>query len=133
MMDLAIREWSLIPGPESNPPRDSLGLHGVVEYPPRRIADAFLAFPGMRLENGGDLTWWEWQALWEVDGRFIKVGMTLFETEPVLWGGSPLQGRCEPADVLRLWKAIRIRCPGVWMQNSDCEIHTPESFEKIGS
>lgn len=131
MIDLS--EWSLVPGPVKNPPTSSVVLHDLMFYAPTTIANAILAFPGMAHQASDKVDWWTWKAAWREGGRRISVGMTLFETDPISWGGSPLEGRCELADILGLWQTIRGQCPGVWMHNTDCEIHTPESFERLFS
>ena len=95
------------------------------------VAEAVLSFPGMRVQESDDHDWWRWRAAWRVGDRTIGVGMTLFETDPVAWGGSPLQGVCEVSDIVGLWETIRGHCPGIWMHNSNCEIHTPESFRRL--
>src|SRR5437879_3306053 len=104
-------DWSFIPGPLENPPGSSLDARDLVEYPPEVVAEAILAFPNMRVEQSADGNWWQWLATWSLGERRIDVGMTLFETEPVSWGGSPLQGDCEVADILGLWEVVRRRCP----------------------
>jgi len=129
MRKFVLSDWSLIPGPACNPPPSSLDLHDFIEYSPSTIAETILAFPGMIAQNHGDPTWWEWSATWRHQEASIDVGMTLFEIEPVSWGGSPLRGGCSVPQMLALWNSVRQKCPGVWMHNSDCEIHTPESFE----
>jgi hypothetical protein len=128
---VSLGEWYFIPGPTSDPPGSSLDLRDLIEYPPQVVADAVLAFPGMTVPNPRSPDWWQWWAEWRFGEKHIGVGMTLFDTDPVTWGGSPLQGVCEVSDVLRLWQTIRDRCPGVWMHNSNCEIHTPESFQRL--
>jgi hypothetical protein len=124
-------KWSFTPGPAENPPGSSLDLRDLIEYPPEVVAEAILAFPKMRVLESAPGDWWHWWAAWSHGDRRIGVGMSVFETEPVSWGGSPLQGACELADILELWEVIRSRCPGVWMHNSDCAIHTPDSSRRL--
>lgn len=128
MNTFVLNEWSFIPGPASNPPGSSLNLHELIEYPPSTIAEVILAFPGTIEENRGSPTWWQWSARWQFETATIVIGMTLSDTNPVSWGGSPLQGNCTVDQILRLWESVRRICPGVWMHNEDCEIHTPQSF-----
>jgi hypothetical protein len=127
---LDLKDWSLVPGPHVHAPSSSVDLHEVTLYAPELVAEAILAFPGMKLLRRADPTWWEWSARWEQSGRWIEVGITLFDTEPPAWGGSGLAGICELADVLDLWMAVRSRAPASWMHNTNCEIHSPESFKQ---
>jgi hypothetical protein len=131
MRTFALNEWSLIPGPDSNPPDSSLNLRDLIEYPPSTIAEAILALPGTIEENRGDPSWWQWSAKWQCETATVVIGMTLFDTDPVSWGGSPLQGHCSAEQILTLWESLRRTCPGVWMHNDDCEIHTPQSFKDL--
>lgn len=130
-VELQEQDWAFIPGPETDPPGNSLELHEIVEYAPERIAEVFLSYPGMRLVHPPEPTWWEWKARWEEQDRFIELEMSLFETEPVTWGGSGIRAHCTVQDVLKLWQAVKERCPAVWLHNSECAIHTPESFERL--
>lgn len=124
--------WSLIPGPLAEPPESSVDLDDITEYPPDVVAEAILAFPGMRLQHPAEPTWWEWAARWDHNERWISVvGLTLFDIEPPAWGGSGLDGRCELADILGFWATVRSRVPACWMHNSLCEIHSPESFARV--
>jgi hypothetical protein len=122
---------SFIPGPASDPPRDSLQLHDIIEHPVEDMASAFLSFPGMRLLNPGEPTLWEWQAEWRRNDSVIVVGMSLFDTDPVSWGGSDIRGSCSLAEILDLWNTVRHRCMGVWIHAADCAIYTPESFARL--
>lgn len=122
--------WSFIPGPLKNPPPDSQSLYDIVEYPPAVVADTFLSVPGMTFLQGADPSWWEWKARWETADRFIELDMSLFESEPPAWGGSAIASRCTADDLLSLWRAMRARCPAVWLHNSACEIVTPEEFSR---
>src|SRR5262245_26450250 len=116
MRSFKVADWSFIPGPELDPPGDSLHLQDVTEYPPQDIAAAILSIPGMRIQNPGEPTWWEWSARWQDGDEVIDVGMSLLngeevldvgasllETEPVSWGGSSLQGACSAQRLLSLW------------------------------
>jgi hypothetical protein len=56
--------------------------------------------------------------------------MTLFETEPVLWGGSEIKdARCEAADLLAIWLKVRKKCRGIWLQHHD-KMFTPALFKQ---
>lgn len=124
-------EWSFIPGPEEEPPDSSLDLQDLVEYSPREIAEAILSYPGMVLQNPGTSSWWDWLARWHLEEEAIDVGISLFETEPESWGGSPLQGRCSANRLFFLWESIREKLPAVWLHNNECEIHTPDTFRQL--
>src|SRR5262249_18699968 len=77
-------------GPASDPPGSSLNLRDLIEYTPKDVADAILAFPGMTLQSECIPNWWQWWAEWRMGKRHIGVGMTLLDTEPVAWSGSPM-------------------------------------------
>ena len=130
MIQLADDDWAFIPGSREvqDPPASSVGLQDVATYPPQAIAQAFLAYPGFRLVHAPDPSWWQWQVGWERGRSLLVVGMTLFETDPVSWGGSHVSGTCELDDLVSLWHALRAQVPAVWLHNSACEIHTPDSF-----
>jgi hypothetical protein len=123
-------EYSFIPGPAKDPPADSLGLHEITLYSPEVVADAFLSCRGMRMIRAADPSWWDWAARWECEDRFIEVGMALFDTEPVAWGGSGIVSRCGADELLTLWEGVRRRCPAVWLHSSACEILTPQTFRE---
>src|SRR5947209_11265269 len=112
-----LKDWSLVPGPLADPPPSSVHLQDIAAYPPRLVAEAFLAFPGMRVRHPAEPTWWNWIARWEQCERWIEVGFTLFEVEPPAWGGSDLRGHCTVSDILGLWRAVRSRVPACWMHN----------------
>jgi hypothetical protein len=133
MIQLAESDWAFIPSPGEilDPPASSVALQDVAAYPPDAIAQSFLAYPGFSLVHEADPSWWQWQAGWERGQSFLLVGMTLFETDPVAWGGSPVSGTCELDDLLSLWCALRGRFPAMWLHNSNCEIHTPNSFSAL--
>lgn len=127
---LDLQDWSLVPGPHDHAPSSSLNLHEITLYAPELVAEAILALPGMKLAHRADPTWWDSSARWEQDGRWIEVGITLFDTIPPAWGGSGLEGICELADLLDLWAVVRSRVPASWMHNTNCDIHSPESFKQ---
>jgi hypothetical protein len=128
MTQIDLSSWSLVPGPEFDPPPDSLGQYEVAQYSPDDIAAAILLITGFGLQHPAEPTWWEWKARWDYSKRWIEVGMTLFDVEPLAWGGSPLSGKCMLSDIMRLWLTLRTQFPAVWMHNAQCEFHTPESF-----
>jgi len=133
MIQLAEQDWVFIPGPSEipDPPASSLDWDEIATYPPQAIAQAFLAYPGFSLVHDANPSWWQWRAGWERGQSFLLFDMTLFETDPIAWGGSGVSGCCELDDLLSLWRALRERSPAVWLHNSECEIHTPDSFLRL--
>jgi len=124
--------WALIPGPlDTSEPMNSCDLREQVEYAPEEIAKALLIYPGMRLLNDADPTWWDWKARWEGDTGFIGVNVTLMGWNDKLWGGSELSVDCSPKELITLWKHLSSAHPGIWLHDPDCEMHTEESFLKI--
>jgi hypothetical protein len=58
--------------------------------------------------------------------------MTLFEPidAEASFGGFDLQADCDAADLLKLWEALRVTTPGLWLHSPDCELIKPEQFAK---
>ena len=135
MIRLTDNDWAFVPGPSEIPdaPQSSVNLQDVANYQPGAIAQAFLGCPGFSPMHAADPSWWEWRAGWERDRRFLLVDMTLFETDPVAWGGSGISGYCELDDLLALWRSLREKFPAIWLHNGNCEVHTPESFARLMS
>jgi len=133
MIQLTEQAWAFIPGPSEipDPPASSLDRLEYAIYSPAAIAQAFLAYPDFSLMHDADPSWWQWRAGWERGQCFLLADMTLFETDPIAWGGSSVSGYCELDDLLSLWRALREEFPAVWLHNSECEIHTPESFSRL--
>lgn len=122
-------QWAFIPGPsELLQPMDSQELQEIELLSPTAIAESFLCFPGTRLLSPPMVSWWQWRARWESGTAFIEVGMTLFEDEAQSWGGSPIVADCQPADIEAIWSHLQARHRGVWLHDSDCTIHTRDSF-----
>jgi hypothetical protein len=128
MARIELGDWSLIPGPLENPPPSSVSLDDFAEYPPQVVAETFIAFPGMRLVHDAEPTWWDWKARWQSGDSFFEIDMSLYETEPLSWGGSLVVGHCELDEFLKFRHHVREYLPAVWLHNSACEIHSPESF-----
>jgi hypothetical protein len=133
MVELPANYWAFIPGPSAihDPPESSVDLQEVATYPPDTVAEAFLGFPGFRLLHDADPSWRQWRAGWERGRSFLVVEMTLFETTPIAWGGSGVSGYCALEELLALWQALREQFSAMWLHNSQCEIHTPESFMRL--
>jgi hypothetical protein len=126
------QRWSLIPGPrELAQPVNSQDVQDIELHPAAAIADSFLSFPGMRLVNSPDPSWWQWRARWESGPDFIEVGMTLFDDETLSWGGSPISADCTRESIEALWSHMQSRHSGVWLHEPECTVHTHESFGKL--
>jgi hypothetical protein len=54
--------------------------------------------------------------------------MTLFEGEDGIWGGSPITADCPLDAIEALWSHLQSRHCGLWLHDSNCIIHTHESF-----
>jgi len=119
---IELSDYSLIPGLEKNPPENSVALDEMVEISPDRFAASVLSFPGFRQVSESDSDWWSWRA----ECQNMMIDMSLFETEPVTWGGSILRGSCQLNEFIEFWNHLRKLSSGIWLHNSDCEILTPE-------
>lgn len=131
MSSFANHTWAFVPGPP--------GLEGMVmshmmedepaEYSPGDFAKAFMAVSGAELVKSSSPDWWSWKAAWIGDEDAFEVGMTLFETSPPHWGGSPIEGATSAREVLSAWRTLARTLPGVYLHNEDCEMFTLEAFE----
>ncbi|HEV7280266.1 MAG TPA: hypothetical protein VGN57_08650 [Pirellulaceae bacterium] len=128
MRRVRLDDWNLMPGPIHEPPRSSVELYESEEYPPRLVAEAILAFPGMRLVRPAEPTWYEWRAAWRDGDDQFEIDMSLYDVDPPLWGGTGVVGYCSVEAFVRFCRHVRERLPGVWLHNSACEVHSPESF-----
>ena len=121
-----------VSGPlELTEPAYSFDIIDAVEYPPGDIAIAFLEVPGCRLVHPGEPSWYDWKARWESGGRFIEVDMSLYDVEPVMWGGSGINMNCTPVDLLMFWESVRSRCQAVWLCDTECRLYSPERFREL--
>jgi hypothetical protein len=135
---LDLTELCFVAGPLELPEGfSSVALSRAENYPPEVIAAAFLAAPGTRLLHPAEPSWGYWQARWESGGRSIEVDLAACEVDPacfngrsLLWGGSSFRTHCLLADLLRFWQAVRSRCPGVWLHDTDTLMWSPESFAR---
>ena len=59
------------------------------------------------------------------------MGMTLFENEKTMWGGSPLNGLCLLSELKELVAFINQEQGAVYIHDSNCAINTAESY--VGS
>ena len=121
-----------MPGPpQLVEPAVSFDTHEVLQYPPDVVADAILAVPNTRLIRTNDPTWYDWLALHTASDGTIKIDFTLFDIEPVSWGGSGLVFDCGPQSLLDFWLAIRTACPAAWLHDTSCKLYSPESFSEL--
>ena len=128
-MTFTLDQWSIVPGPRRiRPPFDSTHLDEIEEYSPQLVADATLALPGARLIQPAHPDWCSWLARCSTDDGYIDLRMTLFDTDPIRWGGFRLAGRASPESLLELYTHLHLALPAAWLHNTDCELHTAESF-----
>lgn len=129
-MSFQVSHWQLTPGPYvMDQPGSSITLQEIAEYPPDRIAERILSFPGVMLLRDANPNWYSWRARWSSHAASIEIDMTIFDIEPIAWGGSWLSGDCSPQDLLNLWLHLRAEFCGVWLHDiRDCGVETPDSF-----
>lgn len=124
-------ELAFIAGPaELGEPISSVALDDPVEYTPEEIVEAFLAVQGCQVTHPATPTWWQWRARWTSEGDTLDLDMTLFDVEPLLWGGSGIEHSCSPTALLSFWESVRVRCPAVYLHDSACTIYPPNYFAK---
>ena len=127
---MEFENWALVPGPEHlDRPRMSFEVHEIAQYPIDEFAAAVLSFPGMRLERPS-AAWHDWMARWQSGQHFIRLDLALLDGESPIWGGSSLRAICTLDEMIALWRHLLAEFPGVWMHNTDCEMHTLESFPR---
>jgi hypothetical protein len=136
--------WYLHPGPltPTTEPIHTVAFHGLTEYDYPVVADAILAIPGTRCIHPPQPQWDNWVARWELTGRYIEVDM-FPDTEHYFsdssgrffWSGGWLRCDCTVSDLADFLRAVRERCPGVWLCDSGdhlerggSRLHTPETF-----
>jgi len=125
-------DLSIVPGPLTlNDRAVSFDDHDVVEYPPEHFAEAVLAVPNSRCLSLPNASWWEWKAQHDAPDGYIKMDMTLFETDPPSWGGSLLDVRCSAASLLAFWLVVRQSCPATWLHDTTCKLYSPETFRQL--
>jgi hypothetical protein len=83
---------------------------------------------GALLLSDGSGDWYRWSAAWDLAGATVGVGFSLFEVEPVEWGGSELTGTVGAHALLKAWLQVRAALPGVWLHDGECDIYTPDAF-----
>jgi hypothetical protein len=124
-----IEAWSIVPGPLSiHPPFDSTELTVIEQRPPSDVAGKVLAIPAIELVHPERPDWWAWIARWSAGSSHIDLAMTLFEEPSVAWGGFNLSGSATANDLLALYRYVHGTLPGAWLHNSECALHTADSF-----
>ena len=124
-------DWALIPGPEEvSEVLDSQGQHDIALYSPGEISRQILSIDGTRLLNAG-ADWWEWRASYESDSDIFELTMTLFDIEPIAWGGCGIVACSDPTALLQFWQQLRKSHPRIWLHNSECAIFNPSDFQKM--
>jgi hypothetical protein len=123
-------DWSFVPGPlDFIEPLSSIAMRETAEYAPAAVAAHALKIPGVQLTHNAQPSWWDWRARWSGEREaYVAFEMTLFETDPPLFGGFLLDADCTAADLLGLWGNLRGAFPGIWLHDRDCRVYKPESF-----
>lgn len=123
-------DWALVPGPAEVPDiLDSQDQYDIALYAPGEIAERILSVDGTRLLDAGT-DWWGWRASYETDSEIFELTMTLFEIEPIAWGGSGIVGCSDPAALLWFWEQLRKTHPRIWLHNAECAIFNPNAFQR---
>ncbi len=124
--------WDLVPGPLTlTDPAYSIQIDESVDYPPKVVEQAILSVPNTRLLSTSKPSWWEWKAQHTAADGEVLVSFSLFETTPVLWGGSSLEIDCGPRSLLEFWLKIRESCPAIWLHDEDCRLYSPDGFREV--
>jgi hypothetical protein len=93
----------------------------MAEYPYEPVARAILSYPGMRETHAADPDWSHFAAVWGGGRRRIALDFMPdtdqfgWETGRPRWTGCRLWCDCLVGDLIDLWKAIRKKCPAVWL------------------
>ena len=121
--------YALISGPTSlTEPIDSQDVQDIAGYPVAEVLAGLLAVPGVRQIGGAGTYRAGWAAAWEWEGRLV-----LFEEVEELnheghFGSMRLRCDCFVGDVLRVWEALRVRHPGLWLIDPASRQQTPASL-----
>ncbi len=134
MKRFAELEWSIVPGPKMLPaavfPSDQVRRE-VAKYAPAQVAHVLAGLSGMVLETDGDGDWWSWRARYEGQRDLFEVNMTLYETDPPLWGGSELVGIIDAQEALDFWKKVAGQLPGTYLHGSDAQLYSMDGFRRL--
>jgi|GEM_PF-2262284 len=124
-------EWSIVPGPRELPaaffPSDQVH-HEVVTYAPDDVARVLVGLSGLSVDSDGGGDWWAWRATYEGQRDLFEVNMTLYETQPPMWGGSDLVGIVDAREALDFWKKVATQLPGTYLHGSDACLYSMEGF-----
>ena len=122
--------WSFVAGPPhvDGVQQSHLMDADPAEYTPVQFATSMLGIEGVELLHDAEPNWWSWKTGWMGEADAFEIGMSLFETEPPLWGGSPISHVSEPAELLALLRALRRQLPSIYLHNEECEILSPAAF-----
>ncbi|MEM7243890.1 MAG: hypothetical protein AAF533_01025 [Acidobacteriota bacterium] len=123
-------DWSIVPGPEVLPapcsPSDRV-VETIAEHSPEHVAQTLLSLPGVGLvQDSGD--WWEWRARHRGRHDVFEITMTLFETQPPLWGGCELVGRPSASGLAAFAEQVAAVLPGTYLHGSDARLYTLDGF-----
>ena len=132
-MRFDIDDWSIVPGgPSIRPPFKSISLRGITDYELDEVAAVILAIPSTRLLHDRDPDWWHWRAQWTFDDAIIDVTMSTMDgPDGFIWGGCGLSGLAEPAHLRVFYGRVQAALPCAWLHNSDCDLHTAQSFSGL--
>ncbi len=124
-------DWLLVPGPPILPamcyPGDRVEDEPVC-YPPNVVAGILAGLAGVTVTCAGDGDWWKWRAVYEGRLDIFELNMTLFDTEPPLWGGCELIGVTNAQETLHLWRNVAAALPGTYLHSSEAVLYTLEGF-----
>ena len=102
------------------------------EYPHETVAKAILAFPNTKQTHPPSPDWPHFAARWKAGKRKIDldfmpdVDQFGADVGRPWWTGCNLNCDCLVGDLIDLWKAMRKKCPGVW-------VYDPGVFDPKGS
>ena len=126
-------EWAIVPGPAVLPepifPSDAR-CGQIVEYSPEQVADAFAGIAAVTVEPCPDSDWWSWQATYRGTRDLIELEMTLYDTEPPLWGGTVLSGGTDACDLLALWRKVLRRLPSTYLHSTEARLYSVAAFSE---
>ncbi len=136
--------WYLIPGPLTPTPEPihTVALRDITEYDYPVVAAAILSVPGTRCIHPPEPKWDNWVGRWESGDSSIEVDMfpdtehfTSKASGRYFWSGGWLRCDCTVSELADFLRAVRNRCPGVWLcdggdhkERGGSRLHTPETF-----
>jgi hypothetical protein len=130
MKSFSKHKWSLIPGPEIITGSIlSTELKDVAEYSIENIMKSISELPNCNIIKEAIPSIWEWKAKWEILNQFIIFGMSSFDEDNKIWGGSELEIKATSESLYLLWILLRIKYKRIWLHNEECRIYSPEIFK----